>query len=85
MSKARGGRGPLQRTSRYMACVSRPMELRAVQRYCPAWLNCTYFRVREDTRASLRTTTFPSRLCEEEEREREAGEQAGYALGIYTL
>lgn len=45
------------------------MELLAVQRYCPAYVNWTFFKVREDTRAWLRTTTFLSRLYKEEEKE----------------
>lgn len=38
------------------------MALRAVQRYSPASVYWAYFRVREDTRASLRTNTSPSGL-----------------------
>lgn len=47
-----------------------PMELLAVQRYWPAFVDCTYFRVREDTRASLRTTTLLSRLYRKREKEK---------------
>lgn len=59
----------LQWTSRYICWLSCPMAFWAVQRYWPASVNWTYFKVREDTRAWLRTTIFLSRLYKEEERE----------------
>lgn len=34
-----------------------------MQRYWPAYVNCTFFRESDDTRAWLRTTMFLSRLC----------------------
>ena len=43
------------------------MELLAVQRYWPAYVNWTFFSVRDETRAWLRTTMFRSRLCNKEE------------------
>ena len=63
--------GDLQRTSRCMCWLSWPMELLAVQRYWPAYVNCTFFKVREETRAWLRTTMFLSRLCGQEETRRQ--------------
>lgn len=59
-------RGDLQRTSRCSGCWSWPMELLAVHRYWPAYVNWTFFKVSEDTRAWLRTTIFLSRLCSKE-------------------
>lgn len=58
--------GDLQWTSRYTYWLSWPMELLAMQRYRPAYVNWTFFKVREETRAWLRTTMFLSKLYKEE-------------------
>lgn len=50
-------------TSRYMDWESWPIVLLAVQMYSPASVYWMLFRVREDTRAWLRTTMCPSRVC----------------------
>lgn len=58
----------LQRTSRYSGWLSWPMELLAVQMYWPAYVNWTFFKERDDTRAWLRTTIFLSRLCSKDKK-----------------
>ena len=50
-------------TSRYMDWESWPMVLLAVQTYSPASVYWMLFSVRDDTRAWLRTTMCPSRVC----------------------
>lgn len=52
-------------TSRYMDWESWPIVLLAVQMYSPASVYWMLFSVREDTRAWLRTTMCPSRVCRE--------------------
>lgn len=52
-------------TSRYMDWESWPIVLLAVQMYSPASVYWMLFRVRDDTRAWLRTTMCPSRVCQE--------------------
>lgn len=52
-------------TSRYMDWESWPIVLLAVQMYSPASVYWMLFRVRDDTRAWLRTTMWPSRVCRE--------------------
>lgn len=52
-------------TSRYMACESCPMVLLAVHTYSPASVYWISLRVRDETRAWLRTTMRPSRVWQE--------------------
>lgn len=51
-----------------MCWLSWPMELLAVHRYWPAYVNWMFFKVREETRAWVRTTMFRSRLYKKRRR-----------------
>lgn len=67
-------------TSRYMACESCPMVLLAVHTYSPASVYWISLRVRDDTRAWLRTTMRPSRVWQERNWESGVGLRAALQL-----
>lgn len=52
-------------TSKYMACVSCPMVLLAMQKYSPASVYWMSLRVREDILICPCTTIRPSKVCKE--------------------
>lgn len=77
-------------TSRYMDWESWPMVLLAVQMYSPASVYWMLFRVRDDTRAWLRTTMCPSRVCRGEResvraRGRAGARRPGHLLSVTSL
>lgn len=55
-------------TSKYMACVSCPMVLLAMQKYSPASVYWMSLRVREDILICPCTTIRPSKVCKEKKR-----------------